>query len=325
MILAGGKRRGDSRAHQGARAPGWRACRVLLAAAVAPLLSLSGCGSSHPVETPVQWWHHLQGGAIAQSRPPPPGADLPYPHVFSIPPKPAAPSAAFRQTVQTELTQDRDNTERLLARTPIDLSVVPPPTPKPVLPKPGASPAPPADDTANATLPAADPKPAAAPQAAPIAAPDGGPLPGTPVTIVGTDPDLSGLPTIPDQPPPPPSFESVAAQPAPTPPPPPPAPATLAPGTTRILFATGDATLNPSQTGSLGDVANHRGKTGSIAVEGHGEAASDTPGAQEQAVELGLKRAQAIAAALIRDRRVPPDKILLSATAFGRDATVRDQ
>jgi outer membrane protein OmpA-like peptidoglycan-associated protein len=304
---------------------------VLLAASVAPLAALSGCGSGHPVETPVQWWHHLQGGAIAQSRPPPPGADLPYPHVFTIPPKPEIPSPAFRQTVETELTQDRDTTERLLARTPIDLSVVPPPPPRQTLAKPpaaGTAPAPPSDDTANATLPAADAKPAPAPQvaarAAPGAAPDGGPLPGTPLTLVGTAPDLSGLPSIPDSPPPPPTFESVAAQPAPTPPPPLPAPAPPAPNATRILFGTGDATLNVSQKDSLGDVANLRGK-GSIAVEGHGEANSDTPGAQEQAVQLGLKRAQAIADALIHDHKVPADKILLSATAFGRDALVRDQ
>jgi len=320
MILAEGKGRGQGNALQAARAPGWRACRVLLAASLAPLLALTGCGTSHPVETPVEWWHHLQGGAIAQSRPPPPGADLPYPRVFSIPPRPAIPSAAFRQTVQTELTQDRDNTERSVARTPIDLSVVPPPPPpKPAPPTPAAPGAPPAptDDTANATLPAADPKPGATPSS-------GAALPAAPVTLIGTAPDLSGLPTIPDAPPPMPTVEQIAARPAP-PPPPLPTPAPPAPGTNRILFATGDATLNPSQKDSLGDVADHRGKTGSIAVEGHGESASDTPGAQLQAVELGLKRAQAIAAALIKDRKVPPDKILLSATAFGRDATVKDQ
>jgi outer membrane protein OmpA-like peptidoglycan-associated protein len=290
---------------------------VLLAAGAPSLLALFGCGTSHPVETPVEWWHHLQGGAIAQSRPPPPGADLPYPRVFSIPKKPTIPSSAFRQTVQTELTQDRDNTERLVARTPIDLSVVPAPPP----PKPAAAPAssvPPPEDTANATLPAADPLPPPAPS------PAGGPAPGPQVIMIGTPPDESGLPTIPDSPPPPPTFESVAAQPAPTPPPPLPTSAPLAPDTTRVLFATGDATLAPSQKDSLGDVADHRGKTGSIAIEGHGEATSDTPGAQQQAVELGLKRAQAIATALIHDHKIPPDKILLSATAFGRDATVKD-
>jgi outer membrane protein OmpA-like peptidoglycan-associated protein len=288
---------------------------VVLAAAAS--CALAGCGPNNPVLAPVAWWHDLQGGEIAASRPPPPGADLPYPHVFTIPPKPQLPSDAFRQTVQTELAQDRDTTERLAARTPIDMADLPPPPP---LRRAPAAPAP-AADTANATLPAADapaPKQAAT---APAAAPDGGPAPGTPLAMAGAPPDQSALPAIPAAPPSPPDFEHSEAPPAapvlPVPPPP------VLPGSVRVLFATGNATLAPSQRVTLRDIAQQRGK-GAIAVEGHGEASADAPGAQQQAVGLGLQRAAAIAAALTQ-LHVPADRIVLSATAFGRDASVKVQ
>jgi outer membrane protein OmpA-like peptidoglycan-associated protein len=278
---------------------------------------LAGCGGGgNPVLTPVGWWHDLQGGEIAATRPPPPGADLPYPHLGSIPPKPTPPTASFRQTVQAELTQDRDNTERLAARTPIDLSVVPPPVAKP--PPPSAAPA---GETANATLPAADAPPRPAPKAPPetATAPDGGPPPGTPLTFAGAPPDAANLPEIPAAPPPPPSFVAVPAQPAPAAPPVA-LPAHNTAAGALVLFATQDATLVPSQMPTVRDMVARRGKA-TLAVEGHGEAAADTPGAQQAALELGLKRAQAIAVALTQ-QHVPPSDILLGATAFGRDATI---
>jgi outer membrane protein OmpA-like peptidoglycan-associated protein len=288
--------------------------RVAQVAVLGCVPFLAGCGGGeNPVLTPVGWWHDLQGGEIAATRPPPPGADLPYPHLGTIPPKPTPPTESFRKTVQAELTQDRDSTERLAARTPIDLAVVPPPVPKPpVAPAPGG-------ETANATLPAADAPPPKAPAAVTVA-PDGGPAPGTPLTFVGAPPDAANLPDIPAAPPPPPSFVAVPAQPAPARLPAVlPAPASVTAGT-RVLFATQDATLAPSQMAAVRDIVERRGKA-TLAVEGHGEAAADTPGAQQAALELGLKRAQAIADALTK-QHVPPANILLSATSFGRDATI---
>ncbi len=48
-----------------------------MAALVAPLL-LARCGPAHdPLDTPIAWWHNLQGGVIAEQRPPPPGVDAP--------------------------------------------------------------------------------------------------------------------------------------------------------------------------------------------------------------------------------------------------------
>ena len=296
-----GQRRCRGRVVQAAPAPGWGALCVVLA--------LGAC-QGNPIDTPVNWWHQLQGGAIAKQRPPPPGADLPYPHLGTIPKKPTVPSAAFRQTVSKELTATRDTTERQAARLPIDTGSLPPPPPKPTQPTPGA-PAAESANTANATLPAAD-----APAPKPAATPDNGPPPGTALTFVGAAPDESGLPAIPGAPPPPPDFEAVPPAPPAAPLPAPPAPAA---GST-VLFATGEAVLNPSQEETVRDIALRRGK-GSIGIAGHGEAASDTPGAQQAALELGLKRAQAVAAALVK-LHVPQDRLLLSATAFGRDATL---
>jgi outer membrane protein OmpA-like peptidoglycan-associated protein len=276
-------------------------------------LAMAACAHD-PLDTPVGWWHDLVGGEIAASRPPPPGADLPYPYLGTIPQKPTLPSASFRETVQTRLTEQRDDTERLAARTPIVLPAqsVPPPPPKP-------SDAPPAD-TANASLPGADaPPPKKAP--ADVVQTDAGPAAGAPVILAGAPLGSEDGPPIPEAPPQPPTFEGVPAQPAPTPPPPLPAhsPAKLAGDV--VLFAPGDATLDPSQTETLKDVAGRRAH-GQIAIEGHGETKADSPGAQADALALGVRRALAIANKLAA-LNVPKDKIQISATAFGRDAAVR--
>jgi hypothetical protein len=58
------------------------------------VLTLAGCSSFPSSMNPVSWWHGLQGGKIAEERPPPPGADQPYPNLASVPPKPAQPDRA---------------------------------------------------------------------------------------------------------------------------------------------------------------------------------------------------------------------------------------
>jgi outer membrane protein OmpA-like peptidoglycan-associated protein len=298
---------------QGGQGRGWRASAALLTA-----LALAACAHD-PLDTPVNWWHGLVGGTIAANRPPPPGADLPYPHLGTIPKKPEVPSASFRDTVQTRLTDQRDDTERLAARTPIGfVSQTVPPPPKPLA-------APPAD-TANASLPGAEASP---PKAAHASAPAQtadhssglGLAAGTPVTLAGAPLGSADLPPIPDVPPSPPTFEGVPAQPAPTPPPPLPTHVALKLAGSTVLFAPGDATLDHSQTETLKDIAGRRGH-GQIEIEGHGETQADSPTAQATALALGLKRAQAVATGLAA-LHVPQDKMLLSATAFGRDASLR--
>jgi outer membrane protein OmpA-like peptidoglycan-associated protein len=284
----------------------WRAPAALLVA-----FGLAAC-AHNPLDTPVNWWHQLEGGQIAVNRPPPPGADQPYPYLGTMPKKPQVPSASFRETVQTRLTEQRDDTERLAARTPI---VLPAPTAPPPPPKASSLPS---TETANASLPGAEAPPV---KTAPAPSSADGPAADTSVTIAGTPLGRDEGPPIPDAPPPPPTFEGVPAEPAPRPPPPLPAHTPLKLAGDTVLFAPGDATLDPSQTETLKDVAERRAH-GQIAIEGHGETKADSPGAQADALSLGLKRAQAIATKLAT-LNVPKDKIQLSATAFGRDASVR--
>ncbi len=280
-------------------------------AGLALALAVGGC-AQNPILTPVAWWHDLQGGAIAADRPPPPGADQPYPHIYSIPPKPVLPSTNLRDTIQTQLAQERDDTERQATHNPIVVAAVPAPPPPLPPPAPGTE-----GTTANATLPAAEPPPPQ-PNAAPA---DGGPPPGAPLVIAGVPADEANLPNVPDAPPAPATFEGIPALPAPTPAPPLPPRQAGAQGSA-IFFRPTDAVLDTSQTITIKDAAAHRGR-GSIEVEGHGDAQSDSPAAQEAALDLALKRAQAVAAAL-EAQRVPGQAIHVAATAFGRGAAVRD-
>lgn len=267
--------------------------------------ALAGCGAQNPVMTPVGWWHDLQGGEIAATRPPPPGAHDPYPKLGTVPPKPVLPGSGLRNTVRDQLATERDTAERIAARTPISTLPPPPPPPPPAQTVSAGS------ETANATLPAAETPPAPAKPAAADAP--------QPLIIAGTPEDPSGLPAIPASPPAPASFETVQAQPAPSPMPAPRGAITAAGD--QVLFATGSAVLDASQGETLGGAVARRGH-GRIDVEGHGEAISDSPAGQEAALGLALQRASVIAAALEK-RGVPEKSIILSATAFGRGAALR--
>ena len=68
---------------------------------------------------PVSWWHDLQGGKIAEERPPPPGADQPYPNLATVPPKPAAPDRAALANIASALIADRTNAQHVAAAAPI--------------------------------------------------------------------------------------------------------------------------------------------------------------------------------------------------------------
>ncbi|MDQ2802201.1 MAG: hypothetical protein M3Y41_05760, partial [Pseudomonadota bacterium] len=77
------------RLRQGHAALGCIALRAGLASA---LLLLAGCGgvermydSQLTTATPVDWWHQLEGGTIAEQRPPPPGLGQPYPNLDQVP------------------------------------------------------------------------------------------------------------------------------------------------------------------------------------------------------------------------------------------------
>ncbi len=83
------------------------------------VLALSGCGSVPATINPVTWWHDLQGGAIAEQRPPPPGATDPYPNIASVPERPAPLDPATRQAINQGLVADRANAQHEAASAPI--------------------------------------------------------------------------------------------------------------------------------------------------------------------------------------------------------------
>ncbi len=159
------------------------AVRVVLA------LLLSGCASLPGSLNPVSWWHDLQGGKIAEERPPPPGADQPYPNLATVPPKPPPADLAAMTNLSNGLIADRANAQHLASLAPLadpsspsaspelfGKGTVPPPPPPP----------PPGTKTASASLPGAEAPPApplasqapAAPSAAsgPVPAPSKAPI-----------------------------------------------------------------------------------------------------------------------------------------------------
>jgi hypothetical protein len=254
---------------------------------------------------PVDLYHDLEGGEIAAQRPPPPGAGQPYPKLGTVPPKPALPSPAFRNGLQTELLAERDQAERVAADTPVPALPPPPAPPAPTPPdQDGAQPAMAALNTAEAPPAPAQPDPA----------------PAGKLAIVGDAPDLAGVPDLPATPPPPANFEGVPAEPLPTPRL---LPASLSPapqGTT-VFFNEGSDALPANQTQALRDFLSHRRKQ-TIEIIGLGQATSDSPDGQLAAIELALRHARSVEAALAA-MHVPQSAMRVGANAFGRGVVLR--
>lgn len=245
MVGNGGETRGAKEPRQA------RALLGSLARMTLPLL-LAGCASFPSSMNPVSWWHDLQGGKIAEQRPPPPGADQPYPNLASVPAKPSEPDRAALTNVANALIADRTNAQHLAAATPLaDPSS---PSASPALfgrgtaapPGPAAPPAPAtaAAKPANATMPGAEPPPApkasteaepAPPAKAPVGAVQSSalappptpqaPAAATPLAPPGATaqpaPEAAAPPPLPTAPPPPPSLPGVAvakSSPVPAPP-----------------------------------------------------------------------------------------------------------
>jgi outer membrane protein OmpA-like peptidoglycan-associated protein len=191
----------------------------------APLcvLTLAGCSSFPSSMNPVSWWHGLQGGKIAEERPPPPGADQPYPNLATVPPKPALPDRAALDNIASALIADRTNAQHVAAAAPIADPSVPSASPAlfgrgTVPPPPPASPPGPAK--ASATMAAAEAPPAPAT-----------PAPNQPTTAPATAPPPAKAPvgavqSAPLAPPgaaaQPPSVQAAAPPPLPAAPPAPP-------------------------------------------------------------------------------------------------------
>ena len=311
------------------------------------MLLLAGCDTKVAPDAPLTWWHDLEGGTVANQRPPPPGVNDPYPNVATVPARPVPTDLLSRQRIADSLAAQRDqaeaqaagdplsvkpltpapprpppkvdlnaSTETLDAVTPPPAPVGPPPAPvgprpapvaavaAPAAPPPASAAAAPAPVTQKAVTAAAVPVPAIGSVAQPAAAVASGPVP----------PLAAAPPTLPAvegyTPPLPPPVAAAA----------PPAAAPVA-NTVQVAFSPGSSTLPPSAPFNLRKFAlQHKGVP--VIVVGHGESVQPNADAQGQALELGLKRAQAIAASLT-EAGIPAANLRLSADAAGTGGVAR--
>ena len=307
-----------------------RSLGVLLAGL--PVVLLGGCSDGFSMN-PVDWWHDMEGGRLAESRPPPPNADAPYPNLGSVPDKPAPPNQAAHTQIADALVADRRNAEYTLSTSAI-----------PSVPPAGSAQAglqaPPApatgDQQPNAALQAANAPPPPPPKKAPVGAVSEAPLaaPPAPAAAPGSAAPASAtpaaaaaaMPAIPAAPPAPPQLPGAApAVVAPTvppvaPPAPPPAAKPSGP-MVPIPFAAGSAVLPADALPAIKQLAERRG-TSSIAITGYGGALASDPTAQSAALPLALDRARAVAAQLMANG-VPSSAIRIAAEPQGSGAAAR--
>lgn len=294
-------------------------------AALAGLVCVTGCGTIADLggariadANPVDWWHSLEGGAIAEARPAPPGANDPYPNLSTVPARPTPTPAAQRLALTAQLAAERDGVRRDNAREPLIAMAAPAPAAKKADP---ASVPPPMATIEAASAPPLlvssrppAPEPAAAtPAAEPTLLPDRVPAP--PRKQTGRVAQPSGpIPDLPTGPPPAPILPGIPA-------------ATFAPATKRpllafaIAFAPGSDQLPADTAAGLRGLADRRGG-GPVLVYAHGDASSAAPAAQGPGLDLALRRAGAIGRALAA-AGVPPAQTRTEAAATGRGSGAR--
>jgi len=273
-------------------------------------LNCVGCANYHSTG-PEEWWHETVGGKIAQQRPPPPGDKDPFPNLATIPPKPAAIDTAAWNRMTAGLLTDRINARQAAALTPIP---APGPASGQVQPAPGAQ-----QPGASAALVGASAPPAPHPAVLPPSAPPARPTP----TLANAAQSVANgqLPPLPTQEPPrpniapapPPSLVAITA----TPPPAVPRPV----GGSEVDFDRGSAALLDPALAEVKSLAATRGDRG-IAITGYGDTTTSDAIGQEQALGLGLARAQSLATALVA-QGVPFARLRLNAESAGRGASLR--
>ena len=189
-----------------------------------------------------------------------------------------------------------------------------PPAKAPVAPVKSAELAPPP------AMHAAAPAPASQVSAGPVSAgtvsagPGKSAVPAKPATA--PEATTAPQPAMPAAPPAPPRIAGPAGGTATGATPAAAAPAAVTADAVRVSFAPGSATLTPAAAEALKSLAARRGTKG-ITVTGYGEARGSDPSAQVAAVDLGLSRARAIAAALEADG-VPSAALRLLSVAAGQ-------
>lgn len=293
-----------------------RAGWLLPAAAV---LGLAGCsGGPEPnrvTDVPISWWRSLQGGRIAELRPPPPGVGEPYPNLATVPARPTPTDPAARRAIAARLAAERDDTRRENANDPLpEPSAANRPVATSAAPRQSSAAGTDPDDVTTIVVEAANappPRPAPGPDrrmsgrsgnatVQPTASADGEPAP------IPAPAEASGpLPELPTGAPPRPPFE-----------PPPLASPPRAQGGLSVQFAPGSADLPAEGQGPLRTLAARRGAS-VLLVTGGGDAVGSP-----EALALGLRRAQAIAAVL-RAAGVPETSIRIEAQATGRGGSAR--
>jgi len=278
------------------------------------------------LDTPIGWWHDLQGGKIAEVRPPPPGVDDPYPNLGQVPASPVMTDAATRRALAARLASERDRTQREATQDPLVLpaaAVAPAKSAVGTAPPPAAPPPDPAASVAvldAATVPAAPPTaaPLAAPAAPTVTAPPSAPqLAGSPVEpgSLQSGPLQSGpLPELSASEPLLPRLGGLPAS-------------TSAPAVPReppgvsIAFRPGSAALPATADAALRELAVRRAGA-AVAVTAGGDAPGQGFESQVRALPLALRRAQAIQEALVA-AGVPAAALRIDAAAVGRGGAAR--
>ena len=315
---------------------------------------LAGC-STMSAMNPINWWHREEGGKIAQDRPPPPGAEQPYPNMSTVPAKPDPPDQEALKKLTDSLVADRTNAQHAAQSAPLadpsspaaspglfGVGTAPPPPPAGNPSKTpavaGAAPAATGSPVAGASLPAVSAPPArptpAAPSPAPRKAVESAPL-DAPNPSTGTQqpataqalppaPPNPGPSTVgpqPDLPTGPPPRPFAAASPPALPVVPAPAPLPSAAPAATIVFPERTSNLSAPANDEVKAFAAKRG-SGTISIVGYGDSTSSDPEAQSTALNLGLSRAQSILEAL-KSAGVPGNAIRVSAEASGRGASLQ--
>lgn len=320
-------------------------------------VGLAGCSSVPAALNPVEWWHGLQGGKIAEERPAPPGANDPYPNLGTVPARPAPSDPKLRQQIADALIADRGNAQHDAAGVQlIDPSspnaapglfgrgsVRPPAAPQ----QGGASASFPGADAATAAPPSSPPpmaterasgvarapvgpvqsatleQPEAERPALPTAPPAPANLPGAPASApIPVDRPATAMPSTTIANPAAPSVDAAPTDaPATSASAPVSAPAAQPGRAVGVPFAVGSAVVPRPSVAALRQLATRRGSA-SIAVTGFGEATGPEAVAQSAALSLALARAQAVAGALT-SFGVPASAIKVDAEAAGRGAAAR--
>lgn len=298
-----------------------RACAAPVAALLLSTL-LGGCqrverlyDSRLTSDTPFDWWHQLEGGVIAQERPPPPGVGAPYPNLAQVPSQKPAVDTTKQQALQAQLLTERDQVRRDVVQDPIST---------PSTARAAGSPPVASDPDAShivADAASAPPAPAAAPAAVAVPAPSAGPpsaaaarSPPAPArraptpTPASNSSQPSGPPTIPAAPPPLPQLPGVTASLVP-------APSRPGPPGVEVGFRRGSAALPPGAEDALRALAARRAGA-PISVRAGGDA-GPSPAAQAAVLPLALRRAGAVRTALVA-AGVPVGDVRATAQATAR-------